>query len=220
MTISTEIQRNLMVSQQVRTWDVLDPAVLKVMSDIPREHFIAGDYRSLAYAEANIPLAADTRRLTLRPQIEGRLLQTLDISRHDSVLEIGTGSGFVTACLCHLARQVTSLDTDPQFIRHAGQKLAELGITNCDLRLGDLSGLDENLQFDAIAVLGSVPVFDRRFQERLKPGGRLFLVVGQAPLMEALLVRRTGAEEWTRLSLFETVIPPLENVAKHSAFTF
>lgn len=218
MTTFTDSQRTMMVSQQVRTSDVFDPAVLKVLADMPREEFVASEYRSLAYADTSIPLAAG--RQTLTPQIEGRLLQSLDLSQHDRVLEIGTGSGFVTACLCRLAHQVTSMDVNRELVARAGEKLSKLGVTNCEFLIGDISELEENRDFDAIAVLGSVPDYDTRFQERLTLGGRLFLIVGRAPLMEALVVRRTGAQEWSHQSLFETVIPPLANVPKISEFTF
>jgi len=218
MSISAENQRNTMVAQQVRTSDVLDPGVLRVLANIPREHFIAENYRSLAYADASIPLVPG--RSTLTPQLEGRLLQALQIAPHEKVLEVGTGSGFITACLCQLADRVTSLDTNPDLTERARQMLAELGSRNCERAVGDLSSLGEDQKFDAIAVLGSIPEYDPAFQAHLKPGGRLFLVVGREPSMEALLVTRIGKQEWSQQSLFETVIPRLASTPNPADFDF
>jgi protein-L-isoaspartate(D-aspartate) O-methyltransferase len=214
----TDTDRLQMVNQQIRTGDVLNPAVLKVLTDVPRERFVGKSYRSVAFADTNIPLAHG--RYMMTPLMEGRVLQALEIKSHDRVLQIGTGSGFLTACLARLARHVTSIDTDGELVDSAREALADIGIHNVDLATDDPFGRDDANTFDAIAVTGSTPEYDPRFQHWLKLGGRLFIVVGQPPLMEACLVRRTGIEEWTRESLFETVVPSLANIAQPAEFVF
>ncbi len=207
--METEIARNHMVDQQIRSWTVLNHEVLDVMRTLPRDRFVPARYRGLAFADIEIPLGHGQNMM--KPRIEGRLLQALNITPHDEVLEVGTGSGYLTACLASLSRQVTSIDLYPDFIDNAATSLDAAGIGNCDLSAGDVYDLAPKQAYDVIAVTGSIPEFDTRFQEWLAPGGRLWVVAGQAPVMQAMLVQRTGAGEWVRRSLFETLLTPLTN---------
>jgi protein-L-isoaspartate(D-aspartate) O-methyltransferase len=197
-----------MIEQQIRPWDVLDQRVLDAMQIIPRENFVPEQYRSLAFADTNIPLGHDQVMMT--PNVEGRLLQVLAIQPDDTILEIGTGSGYLTACLARLGRHVTSLDIEPEFTAQAEARLAAQGISNVTLETADAAGgVERGKSFDVIAVTGSLPVLQQQFHDNLNTGGRLFVISGQLPIMEALLITRVDASSWTRESLFETSIPPL-----------
>jgi protein-L-isoaspartate(D-aspartate) O-methyltransferase len=213
LNTNADVARKNMLSQQIRCWDVSDPDVLRVLAEVPREQFVPPAYLSLAFADTNIPLTDDGagqgRQSMMTPKLEGRLLQALHITEHDQVLEIGTGSGFLTACLARLALHVTSVDISADRVQSAGEKLARLGVTNCELMVQDVFERTTTQEFDVIAVTGSVPEYDARFEKWLRIGGRLFIVVGHQATMEACLIRRTGPEEWTRKALFETVVPPL-----------
>ena len=156
----------------------------------------------------------------MRPIVAGRLLQALEIAGHETVLEIGTGSGFLTACLANLARHVASIDISEERLNVASATLASLGINNCELLLEDVFQRTDSLEFDVIAVTASLPEYDERFEALLKTGGRAFIVVGEPPIMEAVLIRRVGIDEWTRDSLFQTMLPPLVHATRHEAFTF
>jgi len=218
-TMNLEQARFNMIEQQIRTWEVLDPRVLDLLARVPREQFVPAHYRSLAFADMNIPLGRG--EVMMAPKVEARLIQALDIQPADAALEIGTGSGYVTALLASLARHVHSVDIYPDFTTGAGATLAAQDIRNVTLETGDgVNGWDRRAPYDVIAVTGSLPLFSSCFQEQLKVGGRLFMIVGQAPAMEALLITRLGEREWSRESLFETDIPPLVNALKPSAFVF
>ena len=217
--MDTEFARAQMVSQQVRAWDVLDARVLTVLDALPREQFVPAAYRKLAFADMQIPLAH--AQVMMAPKVEGRLLQALDPQANESALEIGTGSGFVTACLAKLAGEVLSLDIYADFTSSAGRLLAGLGIRNAVLETRDATVLDGLQQrFDVIAVTGSLPLYDARYAGRLNMGGRLFVIAGQPPVMEALLITRVAEDAWARESLFETALPPLINAAAPAAFRF
>jgi protein-L-isoaspartate(D-aspartate) O-methyltransferase len=178
------------------------------MQIIPRENFVPEQYRSLAFADTNIPLGHDQVMMT--PNVEGRLLQALAIQADDTILEIGTGSGYLTACLARLGRHVTSIDIEPEFTAQAEARLAAQGISNVTLETADAAGgVERGKSFDVIAVTGSLPVLQQQFYDNLNTGGRLFVICGQLPIMEALLITRVDASSWTRESLFETSIPPL-----------
>ena len=205
--MNTDFARQQMIDQQVRAWTVLDPAVLDVLSTVPREKFVPKAYESLAFADMEIPLGHGEYMMT--PTVEGRVLQALELGANDHVLEIGTGSGFMTACLATLAARVTSVDIHEDFVRAASRKLADAGIDNIDLRTLDATRELPGERFDAIAVTGSIETFDTRFVDALRPGGRLFVVVGAEPVMEACLVRRTGDADWKSETLFETSLGPL-----------
>jgi len=210
-----------MIQQQIRPWDVMDQRVLRVLAEIPRESFVPQAYRNLAFADIEIPL--EHGEVMMPPKLEARMLQALAVKGSDKVLEIGTGSGFVTACLSRLAAEVTSLDIRPELVEQAKARLEELGITNVRLRSADaLTGSLGDQLFDAIAVTGSVPTRDqvRDLQQLLAIGGRLFVVTGEAPAMEALLITRLGADSFGTESLFETELPPLVNARAAERFTF
>ena len=207
------------IEQQVRTWEVLDQRVLDTMNRIPRENFVPEQYRSLAFADTNIPLG--NKRVMMAPKVEGRLLQALNITPDDSILEIGTGSGYLTACLASLGKHVTSIDIAPGFTAMASSNLAEQGISNITLETADVAnGLANSEQYDVIAVTGSLPVLEQQFYENLKIGGRLFVITGKLPIMEALLITRVNQDNWSQECLFETCIPPLENASKPQGFVF
>ena len=209
-----------MIEQQIRPWDVLDQRVLDVLAAVPREDFVPEQYRStLAFSDISLPIGHD--QYMFPPKLEGRLLQSLALRPSDKVLEVGTGSGYLTACLAQLAGQVFSVDIHPDFKNAAERKLAGRNITNVELKIADAAlGWDAQGEFDAIAVTGSLPVLHQGFHRALRDGGRLFVVVGTPPIMEALLITRIGADQWAQESLFDTVIPPLVNAVGPARFKF
>lgn len=215
--VDIEQARFNMIEQQVRPWDVLDQRVLDVMGNTPREDFVPEKYRSLAFADINVPLGHD--QVMMAPKLEGRLLQALAIKPEDSVLEVGTGSGYLTACLTQLGNHVTSIELFPEFSETAGTALTEHGIRNVTLQQGDAAnGIDSGTRYDVIAVTASVPVNREQFHANLTIGGRLFLILGRPPVMEAVLVTRVDEASWTRESLFETALPPLVNADESQRF--
>jgi protein-L-isoaspartate(D-aspartate) O-methyltransferase len=215
--IDTEQARFNMIEQQVRPWDVLDQRVLDVMGSTPREDFVPDKYRSLAFADINVPLGHD--QVMMAPKTEGRLLQVLDVKATDSVLEIGTGSGYLTACLSRLCNHVASIEIFPEFREAAAAKLAAHGYRNVTLRDGDAAnGIGTDTRYDVIAVTGSLPVLHRQYHDNLAAGGRLFVIVGIPPVMEALLITRIDEHNWARESLFETSLPPLLHAAQPQRF--
>jgi protein-L-isoaspartate(D-aspartate) O-methyltransferase len=211
-----ETARAQCLSQQVRAWEVLDDRVLGVMQATPRELFVPDSERELAFADTEIPIGHGQSMLA--PKIEGRLLQALQIEQSDEVLEIGTGSGYLTACLARLARRVTSVDIFPDFVAGAGARLHEHGIRNFDLSTADGLKLSEAIQYDVLAVTGSVPAMTEHFTRMLKPYGRLFIVVGRPPVMEACLITQHPRGHQTRQVLFETVLTPLLNAEQPEPF--
>ncbi len=217
--MNSEFARRQMVEQQIRTWDVFEEELLDLFRSVPREDFVPSAWRRLAYAEAEIPLGHGERMM--RPSVEGRMLQGLDIGSEDHVLEIGTGSGFITACLARLAHSVTSIDLYEDFLSAAADKLARHRLDNVSLERRDaVTDGPPDGAFDAIAVTGSLPAPDERLFAALKPGGRLFVVIGEAPVMEARLYTRADTAEPSATVLFETCLPRLQNVAEPSHFTF
>ena len=216
--MNTEYARLQMVNQQVRGWNVYDERVLDMLRELPREHFVPAEYEGLAFADVEIPLGHGESMMT--PTIEGRLLQALGLEGSEKVLEIGTGSGFMTACLARLSNHVTSVDIHGDFVERATEKLERLDIENVDLLEMDAMRQLPDGTFDAIAVTGSVQRFDPRFVEALSNHGRLFIVVGDAPSMEAKLVERTEEHDWQSISLFETNLKPLAHGALPAQFVF
>jgi protein-L-isoaspartate(D-aspartate) O-methyltransferase len=210
--------REQMIEQQVRAWDVLEERVLDVMRQVPRELFVPQEQRYRAYADVEVPLAHGQHML--RPSVAGRLLQALLPQRGEAVLEIGTGSGFVTACLRAMAAQVRSLEIFPELAEAARGNLAALGMRDVEVLDADALNFDSGARYGAIAVTASLPLYDARFERMLRPGGRLFVVVGEAPVMDARLVRRTAEDACSVESLFETVIDPLVNAVRPPGFTF
>ena len=210
--------RQQMVRQQARAFDVLQEDVLDVLGAVPREQFVPAGYESLAFADTEIPIGHGQAMMT--PTIEGRALQALDLAPADDVLEIGTGTGFLAACLARLAGTVTSIDIYDDFIEKAKANLEDSGIIDVELLCMDATQELPERQFDAIAVTGSIETFDPRFVMALKPGGRLFVVVGDSPAMDALLVTRSGEDSWESTSLFETDLAPLVNGRLPPQFLF
>jgi protein-L-isoaspartate(D-aspartate) O-methyltransferase len=210
--------REQMIEQQVRAWDVLEARVLEVMRQVPRELFVPRGQRYRAYADVEVPLARGQHML--RPSVAGRLLQALLPQPGEAVLEIGAGSGFVTACLRAMAARVRALEIFPELADAARRNLAALGMRDVEVLDADALNADSGARYDAIAVTASLPLYDARFERMLTLGGRLFVVVGEAPVMDARLVRRTAEEAWSVESLFETVIDPLVNAVRPPGFTF
>jgi len=213
--LNIEMARRQMLGQQIRAWDVFDERVLATLEQTPREDFVPAAYRELAFADMEIPLGHG--QVMMAPKIEGRLLQALALEPTDRVLEVGTGSGYLTACLARLADRVTSVEYYADFVEAARNKLARLSI-DADVQTADAMTLRYSGEFDAIAVTGSVPELDEHFIRMLRPGGRLFIVVGRAPVMEARLVRMHDNGRWSEESLFETVITPLINAERPEPF--
>ena len=209
-----------MVEQQIRPWEVLDSEVLGVFQRCPRDAFVPEEYRALAYADTRIPLAE--RQVMLLPREEARLLQALQLGPRDAVLEVGTGSGYLTALLAALARHVTSVEISPELSERASLRLAAHGIHNVTLEVGDgrLGWPGHGAPYDAIALTGSVYELDPALLEQIEIGGRLFAIVGQAPAMEARLITRTSSRQWDAESLFETVVPPLIGASPPPRFEF
>lgn len=210
--------REQMVDQQVRAWDVLDERVLEVMRQVPRELFVPAGQRYRAYADAEVPLSHGQHML--RPSVAGRLLQGLLPQPHEQVLEIGTGTGFITSCLRAMSAGVSSLEIHPDLADSARGNLAALGVRGVEVLDANALLFETGTRFDAVAVTASLPLYDERFARMLKIGGRLFIVVGEAPVMQAQLVRRTAEDSWSMQSLFETVIDPLVNAVRPPEFTF
>lgn len=207
-----------MVRQQVRGWNVYDEDVLAVLEETPREKFVPAEYVSMAFADMEIPLRHRQHMMT--PTMEGRVLQALELEGSERVLEIGTGSGFLTACLARLSAHVTSVDIYEDFLETAAERLEQIKLSNVELlRMNAMQALPEG-QFDAIAVTGSLQRFDPRFVDALTAQGKLFVVVGDAPAMEAKLVKRTEEHEWQSISLFETNLAPLLDGAMPPQFAF
>lgn len=210
-----------MVEQQIRPWEVLDQQVLQIILHTPREDYVPAAYHSLAFADTNIPLGQG--QVMMIPSVEGRLLQALALQKTDKVLEIGTGSGYVTACLAGLAGHVESVDIFPEFTDSAAKKLAAHGVSNVNLVSGDAAeGWNSGTQYDAIAITGSMPVIPESYKKALTVNGRLFVIVGDTsmPIMSACLITRVTENQWVQESLFETSIPSLLNAKKLRTFVF
>jgi protein-L-isoaspartate(D-aspartate) O-methyltransferase len=208
-----------MVEQQIRPWDVLDPQVLDLLFRLHREDYVPEQYRALAFADMEIPLGHGEKML--QPRLEARMLQELAVKSTDRILEIGTGSGYMTALLASLGNHVYSVDIVPEFTRSAAARLAAHGIGNVTLETGDAArGWDKHAPYDVIVLTGSVPVLPEAFQKTLAPGGRLIAVVGEPPVMEAQLVTYISAGACNAVGLFETCIAPLKNALQPERFVF
>ena len=213
MTIDYSHAREMMVEQQVRPWDVLDLRVLDVLARLPREAFVAESHRALAYADIELPLGHGQKMM--KPVVEGRMLQALDLQPGDEVLEIGTGSGFISACLGELAREVLSLEIQPELAERARANLdaARLG-SNVRIEVADALQWQTQRHFDAICITGTVSTAPAHILKWLRPGGRLFVIQGRSPVMEAVRVKADGSVE----SLFETDIDYLQGAAPAPQF--
>lgn len=201
--------RSNMIEQQIRAWEVLDQRVLDVLARMPREDFVPQRYRKLAFADMEIPLGQG--QVMMSPKVEGRLLQALALQPADTVLEVGTGSGYLSACLAQLGANVLSVDIFPEFTRAAQEKLNAHRIANVTLRTGNGALGWGNYRYDAIALTGSLTTLPPGWLQQLTLGGRLFVIVGKPPIMEALLITRQQNQHWTQTSLFDTHLPPLIN---------
>lgn len=216
--MNIELARAQMIEQQVHAWDVFDERILSTMREIRREQFAPALYDGVAFADAPIPLPQGQSMLPAK--IQGRILQALSANPSDIALEIGAGSGYLSACLGRLSARVRSLEIFPELAELAQRNLFAAAVNNVSVDVADGMQLTEQSAYDVIAVTGSLPLYDERFQQALRIGGRLFVVVGQAPVMEAWQVTRVGEREWQRESLFETVIAPLVNAPRPSEFVF
>ncbi|MFA6986989.1 MAG: protein-L-isoaspartate O-methyltransferase [Arenimonas sp.] len=216
MSMNFDQARFAMIEQQVRPWEVLDPQVLETLMAVHREDFVAEAHRNLAFADLPLPMAHG--EVMMKPVVEGRLLQALNLEASDEVLEIGTGSGFLTACLARLARAVVSIDIHGDFVEAAHQRLTQAGINNVRLETADAMHWQPGRQFDAVAVTGAVATIPEAFTQWLKPGGRLFVVRGNSPVQEAVRVTRRDDTLHVE-SLFETDIPYLHGAEPVPQFT-
>jgi protein-L-isoaspartate(D-aspartate) O-methyltransferase len=218
-TLNLETARHNMIESQVRTWDVMDERVLELLARAPREDYVPAAYRNLAYVDMNLPLPRG--QVMMAPKVEARLLQALTIKPTDRILEVGTGSGYLTALLAALGKQVYSVEIFDDLARAAAERLAAHGVTNVSVETGDAAnGWDRHAPYDVIVLTGSVPQLPKAFRAGLAPGGRLFAIVGQSPVMEAKLIERTAADNFDETSLFETDLPPLLNVEGPPKFVF
>ncbi len=207
------------VEQQIRTWMVLEPAALAVLSAVEREKFTPSPYQSLAYSDTEIPLAQG--QTMLPPRIDARLMHDLHLQGHETVLEIGTGSGYLTALLAHRAHQVISLEIHPELAQAAQANLRAAGVHNADVRVGH-GAIDKVAEapFDAIVLGGSVAEVPQSLLNQLKVGGKLIAIVGDDPIMQATLFTRVADQQWQSRVLWDTAVPALEGFSKTSSFKF
>ena len=211
--------RTNMVEQQIRTWEVLDQDVLDLLYLVPREEFVPERYRALAFSDLEIPIGEGESMWT--PKMEARVLQELAPRKHDLVLEVGTGSGYLTALLAHRAGHVHSVEIKPKLAELGRKNLTRHGVDNVTLHVGDAShGWPRQAPYDVIVLTGSTPILPRALLDSLAPGGRLFAVVGEAPAMAARLVTCSAPGACSSVDLFETVIAPLVNAEHPPRFTF
>ncbi|MFZ1492221.1 MAG: protein-L-isoaspartate O-methyltransferase [Candidatus Competibacter denitrificans] len=213
-----ELARHNMIEQQIRPWEVLDQRVLDTLAGVPREAFVPERYHNVAFSDVAIPLGHG--EFMMKPNLEARLLQALAVQPADNVLEVGTGSGFLTACLARLANNVVSVDIVPEFTETARHKLKAHSFSNIVLHSGDASQSWGAHRYNAIALTGSVATVTDEWRQSLSLGGRLFVVAGKVPALQALLITRVGEREWVQESLFETDLAPLRNAAPAKKFVF
>lgn len=216
-----------MIEQQIRPWDVLDPAVLELLSVVKREDFVPQAMRSLAFADLELPLRGSSDKAIqlgqsmLAPRVEARMLQDLTLRSNDSVLEIGAGSGYMAALLAHRAREVVSLEIEPALVEMARENLHRAGVRNASVRLGDGSqpGVCAG-NFDVIVLSGSVAEVPQHLMDQLKVGGRIAAIVGDDPVMRMTLITRASATDFQTRQPWDTVAPRLQNFPVPSRFSF
>jgi protein-L-isoaspartate(D-aspartate) O-methyltransferase len=216
-----EQARYNMIEQQIRPWDVLDQRVLDTLAGIPRDRYVPDEYRSLAYSDTRIPIGHG--EVMMNPNVEGRMLQLLQIAPGDRVLEVGTGSGYMTACLSALGESVESVEIHADLSREAAQRLQRDAVRDVTLQVGDAAaGWGDARAYDVIAITGSLTVLPDHYREALRNGGRLFAVCGSLdePIMQAMLVTRVSDDNWTVESIFETELAPLANSTPVPEFVF
>jgi protein-L-isoaspartate(D-aspartate) O-methyltransferase len=215
-----------MVEQQIRTWEVLDQSVLELLFHVKRENFVPAAYRALAFVDMEIPLGSIADgQVMMAPKVEARIVQELAPKSHERVLEIGTGSGYLAALLAQKAERVRSIEISPQLAKMATDNLVANQIRNVDVRVGDAAktpgdAIGPNEVFEVIVFSGSVPILPENYLQHLTVGGRLFAIVGDAPVMKATLITKTGEGAYAARELFETVLPPLVNAPEPSRFSF
>lgn len=208
-----------MIEQQIRTWEVLDQEVLDLLGKVHREDFIPAQYKKLALADVNIPLAHN--QVTMTPKLEARVLQALNISHTDRILEVGTGCGYLTALLATRGKQVVSVDIFQDFTESAAVKLAGHRIHNVDLLTGDaVNGWPATGPYDVVVITGSMYSLNHTIEQQLAVGGRMFVITGTSPAMNATLVVRTASNAWSREPLFETDLPALIGAEPPEQFRF
>jgi len=219
MNADLEQSRFNMIEQQIRTWEVLDPVVLELLKVVPREDFVPPQYLGLAFADLEIPIGHG--QMMLSPKMEARIVQSLNLKKTDKVLEIGTGTGYMTALLAKLSQHVVSVDCVPELTASARKNLERHHIGNVTLETGDAAhGWRAQAPYDVIVLTGSVPLLPLGLQEQLAVGGRLFAVVGEAPVMEATLIRRVADQAFRTDVLFETCVPELRGAPQPERFSF
>ena len=217
--MNIEQARFNMIEQQIRPWEVLDQAVLSLLAIVKREDFVPPACRALAFFDTEVPLPDG--QAMLAPKVEARLLQSLHLARHERVLEVGAGSGYMAALLAHRAQQVISLEIRPALAALAAANLRHAGIANASVREADgVLGLAAEAPFDAIVLSGSVAEVPQSLLDQLKPGGRLLAIVGDEPVMRAMLITRVAAAQFKREALFDTVAPRLQGFAEPPPFRF
>jgi protein-L-isoaspartate(D-aspartate) O-methyltransferase len=223
--MNVEQARTNMVEQQIRTWDVLDQDVLDLLYAVPREEFVPPQHKALAFSDLQIPLAsageATAGQRMWEPKLEARVLQELGVHKTDRVLEVGTGSGYLTALLAHRAAQVVSVEIHPGLAEFGRRNLERHGADNVLLEIGDAArGWGSHAPYQVIVLGGSTPLLPRAFLEQLDIGGRLFAVVGEPPVMSARLVTCTAPGAYNTIDFFETVLAPLVNCERPPRFRF
>jgi protein-L-isoaspartate(D-aspartate) O-methyltransferase len=217
--MNIEQARFNMIEQQIRPWDVLDQDVLNLLSIVKRENFVPAAYRDIAFADLEVPLPAGEHMLA--PRIEARVLQELAVKKHESVLEIGAGSGYMAALLAQRARHVVTVDIKPELVELAGKNLVANGAMNAEAVLGDGSrGWPAVAPCDVICVSGGLPVLPQELLEQLKIGGRLSVFVGTAPVMKAQVITRVDEKQFRVADIFETYVEPLANAIEPPRFKF
>ncbi len=208
-----------MIEQQIKPWNVPDKSVLDLISEIHREDFVPAEYKRLALSDMRIPLAHD--EITMTPKVEARLMQALEIQPEDEILEIGTGCAYLTALLAKSGCHVISVDIQPEFTEQAKLKLEQYGIHNVTLESGDaIHGWQQSAPYNVIVLTGSVPFLSEKLKQQLKINGRLFIITGQSPVMEATLIKRLSENEWNAEILFETDLPELVGATQVEPFKF
>ena len=219
MHTDIEQARFNMIEQQIRTWEVLDTRVLELLKEVPREEFVAEQYKGLAFADLEIPIGYGQTMLS--PKMEARIVQAMQLKASDRVLAIGTGSGYLTALLARMAGHVYSVESVAELSETARARLAAHGIRNVTLEVGNAAqGWTAHAPYDVIVYTGSLPVAPERVQNSLTMDGRMFVVVGEAPVMEATMIRRISADGFRREVLFETCLPALSSAPQPERFHF
>jgi protein-L-isoaspartate(D-aspartate) O-methyltransferase len=217
--MNIEQARFNMIEQQIRPWDVLDQSVLSLLAVVKREEFVPPEGRALAFVDMEVPLPGG--QFMLAPKVEARLLQELQVHKHERVLEVGTGSGYMATLLAHKAQQVTTLEILPELVEFAKANLKRAGVANVRVRQADGSlGLPEEAPFDVILLSGSVAEVPGALLSQLKVGGRLAAIVGQLPIMRAMLYTRRGEHDYETAELFDTVAPRLKGFGEPPKFKF